>query len=261
METIRTVIVDDEPLARRGIRAQLKQERDVEIISECRNGNEAIKVIEAHSPDLVFLDVQMPELDGFGVLEAIGIERMPPVIFVTAYDRYAVRAFEVQALDYLLKPFDDERFASALQRARRHIGRNGIDDLRRRLQGLLDDIHASRKYVERLVIKSAGRIFFLNVHEIDWIEAADNYVRLHAGRDAHLLRETMNSLEQKLDPSQFLRVHRSRIVNTQKIKELRPLFRGQYDIILRDGTRVESGRGHQKRIQRLFAPASGLLPS
>lgn len=256
METIRTVIVDDEPIARRGIRAQLKQEKDIEIISECGNGNEAVEVIEAQSPDLVFLDVQMPELDGFGVLEAIGIERMPAVIFVTAYDRHAVRAFEVQALDYLLKPFDDERFATAVQRARQQIKRNGIDNLSRRLRGLLDDINASRKYVERLVIKSAGRIFFLSVHEIDWIEAADNYVRLHAGRDAHLLRETMNSLEQRLDPSQFLRVHRSRIVNTQKIKELQSLFRGQYDIILRDGTRLESGRGYQKRIQKLLTELS-----
>ena len=256
MEKIRTVIVDDEPLARRGIRAQLKDEKDIEIISECRNGHEAVKTIAAESPDLVFLDVQMPELDGFGVLDAIGVERMPAVIFVTAYDRYALRAFEVHALDYLLKPFDDERFATAVQRARRQIKQKNIDDLSRRLQGLLDDLQASRKYVERLVVKSAGRIFFLSVAEIDWIEAADNYVRLHAGRESHLVRETMNSLEKKLDPDQFLRVHRSRIVNARKIKELQPLFRGEYDIMLRDGTRLESGRGYRERIQKLLTEPS-----
>jgi two-component system, LytTR family, response regulator len=253
MEKIRTVIVDDEPLARRGIRAQLKEEKDVEIISECRNGKEAVEAIETHSPDLVFLDVQMPELDGFGVLDAVGVERMPAVIFVTAYDRYALKAFEVHALDYLLKPFDDERFAKAIQRVRRQIERQSVDDLSRRLQGLLDDMQSARKHVERLVIKSAGRIFFLSVGEIDWIEAADNYVRLHAGRESHLLRETMNNLEKKLDPDQFLRVHRSRIVNIRKIKELQPLFRGEYDITLRDGTRLESGRGYRDRIQKLFS--------
>ncbi|MEK6335932.1 MAG: LytTR family DNA-binding domain-containing protein [Acidobacteriota bacterium] len=256
MEKIRTVIVDDEPLARRGIRAQLKNEKDIEIISECRNGHEAVKAIESQAPDLVFLDVQMPELNGFQVVEGIGVERMPAVIFVTAYDRYALRAFEVHALDYLLKPFDDERFATALERARRHINQKNIDDLSRRLQGLLDDLQSSRKYVERLVVKSAGRIFFLSVAEIDWIEAADNYVRLHAGRESHLLRETMNSLEKKLDPEQFLRVHRSRIVNARKIKELQPLFRGEYDIMLRDGTRVESGRGYRERIQKLLTEPS-----
>jgi two-component system LytT family response regulator len=253
MEKIRTVIVDDEPLARRGIRAQLKEEKDVEIISECRNGREAVEAIETQSPDLVFLDVQMPELDGFGVLDAVGVDRMPAVIFVTAYDRYALKAFEVHALDYLLKPFDDERFARAIQRVRRQIERQSIDDLSRRLQGLLDDMQSARKYVERLVIKSSGRIFFLSVGEIDWIEAADNYVRLHAGRESHLLRETKNNLEKKLDPDQFLRVHRSRIVNIRKIKELQPLFRGEYDIRLQDGTRLESGRGYRDRIQKLFS--------
>ncbi len=256
MEKIRTVIVDDEPLARRGICAQLKQEKDIEIVSECRNGKEAIKAIETEWPDLVFLDVQMPELDGFGVVDVIGVERMPAVIFVTAYDRYALRAFEVHALDYLLKPFDDERFAMAVQRARAQIERKSIDDLSRRLQGLLDDLQSTRKYVERLVVKSAGRILFLNVAEIDWIEAADNYVRLHAGRESHLLRETMNSLEKKLDPDQFLRVHRSRIANTTKIKELRPTFRGEYDILLLDGTRIDSGRAYRDRILKLLSDPS-----
>ena len=254
MEKIRTLIVDDEPLARRGIRAHLKDEGDVEIVAECGNGREAVQVIESQKPDLVFLDVQMPELDGFGVLEAINVEHLPCVIFVTAYDKYALRAFEVHALDYLLKPFDTERFSRAMQRARAQIERGSISDLSHRLQSLIDDLKTNQKYAERLVIKSAGRIFFLGVEEIDWVEAADNYVRLHAGggRDTHLLRETMNSLERRLDPTQFLRVRRSTIINVRRIKEVRPLFRGEYEIVLLDGTRLASGRGYRDRMQELF---------
>ena len=258
MQRIRTLIADDEPLARRGIRAHLNLEKDIEIVSECRNGREAVEAIEADSPDLVFLDVQMPELDGFGVVDAVGVEQMPAVIFVTAYDRYALRAFEVHALDYLLKPFDGQRFSQAVQRARNQIERDTLGDLSGRLRNLLADLEArpDQKHPNRLVIKSAGRISFLDVAEIDWIEAADNYVRLHAGRESHLLRETMNSLEKRLNPEQFLRVHRSRIVNIQKVKELRPLFRGEYDITLQDGTRLESGRGYRDRVQRLFGESS-----
>ncbi len=252
MEKIRTVIVDDEPLARRGIRAHLKEERDVEVIAECSNGREAVHVIEERAPDLVFLDVQMPELDGFGVLEALNVEPLPSIIFVTAYDKYALRAFDVHALDYLLKPFDSERFSRAVERARAQIERRGISDLSHRLQSLIDDLRTNQKYAERLVIKTAGRIFFLGVEEIDWIEAADNYARLHAGSDTHLLRETMNSLESRLDPAQFLRVQRSTMINVRRIKELHPLFRGEYEIVLRDGTRLQSGRGYRDRLQELF---------
>lgn len=252
MEKIRTVIVDDEPLARRGIRAHLKEERDVEIVAECSNGREAVHVIEEQAPDLVFLDVQMPELDGFGVLEALNVEPLPSIIFVTAYDKYALRAFEVHALDYLLKPFDTERFTRAVERARAQIERRSISDLSHRLQSLIDDLRTNQKYAERLVIKTAGRIFFLGVEEIDWIEAADNYVRLHVGSDKHLLRETMNSLESRLDPAQFLRVQRSTIINVRRIKELHPLFKGEYEIVLRDGTRLASGRGYRDKLQELF---------
>jgi two-component system, LytTR family, response regulator len=259
MPRIRTVIADDEPLARRGIRAHLDLEKDFEVVCECRNGREAIEAVESHSPDLVFLDVQMPELDGFGVVEAVGAERMPAVIFVTAYDRYALRAFEVHALDYLLKPFDSERFARAVQRARLQIERERVGDLSGRLSSLIADLESRRnpKPPDRLVIKSAGRISFVDVAEIDWVEAAENYVRLHTGRESHLLRETMNSLEKRLDPLQFIRVHRSRIVNVQKVKELRPLFRGEYDITLHDGTRLETGRSYREQVKRLFGePAS-----
>ena len=254
MTKIRTVIVDDEPLARRGIRSQLNEEKDFEIISECRNGLEAVETIAEKSPDLVFLDVQMPELDGFGVLEAVGARKMPAVIFVTAYDKYALQAFDVHALDYLLKPIDPDRFNKALERARAQLDRTSIQDLSQRLQGLLKDLRGSRatKFTERLVIKSAGRISFLPIADIDWIEAADNYVRLHVGRDQHLLRETLSSLEQRLDPDRFIRIQRSRIVNLQRVKELQPLFRGVYEIRLQDGTRLESGRGYKARLQQLF---------
>ena len=253
MQRIRTIIVDDEALARRGIRAQLGLEKDIDIVSECRNGREAVKAIKTDCPDLVFLDVQMPELDGFGVVEAVGVERMPPVIFVTAYDRHAVKAFEVNALDYLLKPFDDERFARAIQRARNQIERNGLGDLSTRLRNLLGGLDPHpQKHPQRLAIKSAGRISFVDVAEIDWVEAEDNYVRVHTGRESHLLRETMNNLEKRLDPAKFIRVHRSRIINIERVKELHPLFHGEYDIALKDGTRLETGRGYRKQVQRLL---------
>ena len=249
------MIVDDEPLARRGIRAHLADERDVEVVAECGDGREAVRLIRELEPDLVFLDVQMPELDGFGVLEAIATERLPSVIFVTAYDKYALRAFEVHALDYLLKPFDAERFTKALGRARSQIERAGLSEISLRLQSLIDDLKTNQKYAERLVVKAAGRIFFLGVGEIDWVEAADNYVRLHSGRDSHLLRETMSSIEKRLDPALFLRVHRSTIVNVRRIKELHPLFRGEYEIILQDGTRLATGRGYRDKLQELFGHA------
>jgi two-component system, LytTR family, response regulator len=252
---IRAMIVDDEPLARRGIRAHLTEERDVEIIAECGDGREAVRLIRELEPDLVFLDVQMPELDGFGVLEAIAAERLPDFIFVTAYDKYALRAFEVHALDYLLKPFDAERFAKALGRARSQLERENLGEISLRLQSLIDDLKTNQKYAERLVVKAAGRIFFLGVGEIDWVEAADNYVRLHSGRDSHLVRETMSSLEKRLDPALFLRVHRSIIVNVRRIKELHPMFRGEYEIILQDGTRLATGRGYRDKLQELFGHA------
>jgi two-component system LytT family response regulator len=255
MQRVRTIIVDDEPLARRGIRAQL-EESEFEIVGECRNGLEAVVAIQREAPDLVFLDVQMPELDGFGVLEALGSDRLPSVIFVTAYDKYALRAFEVHALDYILKPIDPERFARTLERARLQIEQKDIRELNRRLQNLLDDLKAGSKHADRLVIKGGGRIVFLNVSEIDWIEAADNYVRLHVGRESHLMRETLSNLEKRLDPIQFARVHRSTIINVQRIKELHPLFRGEYEIVLKDGTRVSSGRNYRDRLQELVEKAS-----
>jgi len=249
MNRIRVLIVDDEPIARRGVRLQLKGEPEVEIIGECANGLEAVATIRKLAPDLVFLDVQMPEMDGFEVIEAVGVERMPRVIFVTAYDQYMLRAFEVHALDYLLKPFDRERFLKALNHARSSLQRG---DINRQLMALLDDRLAARKPLERLVIKSGGRIYFLNVEEVDWIEAADNYVELHVGRESHLLRETIGGLAAKLDPGQFLRVRHSTIVNLGRVKELRPLFRGEYLIILRDGTELTSSRRYRKNLDAIL---------
>ena len=213
MNTIRTLIVDDESLARERIKRFLAGERDIEFVGECADGREAVAAIQTLKPDLVFLDIQIPELDGFGVLEAVGIELMPAVIFVTAYDRYALRAFDVNALDYLMKPYNRERFHKAVERARAQLSNGAKGELNERLLSLLENLQTEQKHLERLMIKSSGRVFFLRTAEIDWIEAEGNYLRLHAGKDSHLLRETMNRLASKLDPDKFLRIHRSTLVN------------------------------------------------
>ncbi|MGH7595280.1 MAG: LytR/AlgR family response regulator transcription factor [bacterium] len=249
---IHTLIVDDEPLARERIRALLADEPDIEMIGECANGHEAVGAIQRDKPDLLFLDVQMPELDGFDVLQMIGAERMPAIIFVTAYDQYALRAFDVHALDYLLKPFDRERFQKALQRARLQIQQAQDGDLTQRLLAFLENLQPERKWLERLVIKSGGRVFFLKVEEIDWIEAAGNYVRLHAGRESHLLRETIKNLETQLDPKKFLRINRSTIVRIDRIKELQSWFNGEYAITLQDGARLTSSRGYREKLDALL---------
>jgi two-component system LytT family response regulator len=256
VEKIRALIVDDEPLAREGILMRLKQAPDIELIGECGNGREAVTVIRREVPDLVFLDIQMPRLDGFGVIEAVGIKRMPHVIFVTAYDEHALRAFEVSALDYLLKPVDGVRFFEALERARNRMRGENLEAISEQLHKMMAALKAERKYLARLSIKSAGksgsRITFLDVDEIDWIGAADNYVQVHAGCKSHLLHTTMNNLESRLDPDKFLRIHRSAIVNIERIKELHPMFHGEYQIILKDGTRLTSGRGYRGNLQKLL---------
>jgi len=249
---IQTLIVDDEPLARERIRTLLADEHDVEIIDECSNGRDAAAAIQKQKPDLLFLDVQMPELDGFGVLDQITVAKMPVVIFVTAYDQYALRAFEVHALDYLLKPFDRERFQKALQRARLQIQQAKNGEVNARVLALLEDLRAERKWLDRLVIKSGGRVFFLKVEEIDWIEAAGNYVRLHVEREVHLLRETIKNLETQLDPKKFLRISRSIIVRIDGIKELQPWFHGEHAIILQGGTQLTSSRGYREKLDELL---------
>jgi two-component system LytT family response regulator len=245
---IRTLIVDDEPLGRERIRTLLGDDAEIEVVGECSDGKQAVAAIERIGPDLVYLDVQMPEMDGFAVLDSIASERMPAIIFVTAYDRYAVQAFEVHALDYLLKSFDRERFHAALRRAKEQIRGSREVLWNERLTGLLEDLQARQKHLTRLVIRSAGRIFFLRVEEIDWLEAADNYVRIHVGRESHLVRETLQSLEGRLDPSKFLRIHRSTLVNVDRILELQPLFHGDYVVKLLDGTELSLSRTYRERL-------------
>lgn len=259
MKKLRALIVDDEPIARKGIRRELEREGDVEILAECANGRDAVTAIQKQKPDLVFLDLQMPELDGFGVVETVGVEQMPTVIFVTAYDEFALRAFELHALDYLLKPFNRERFQNALQRAKRQIQQSSLESVSQRLLALIEDSgrhrSAAEPYLERIVVKSGGKIFFINTGEIDWIEAADNYVRLHVGKRSYLVQGTMSRLESKLNPETFLRIHRSAIVNTSHIKELQPLFHGEYVITLASGKALTSSRSYRDKLQRLLENA------
>ena len=246
---IRALVVDDEPLAREMIREMLATDAEVEVVGECANGREAIEAIKASTPDLVFLDVQMPELGGFEVLESLDPNTTPYVIFVTAYDQYAVRAFEVHALDYLLKPFDRERFEVAWQRAKAQIK---LDRTSRRDQdiiALLEELKAGPRYLERLVIKNGGRVFFMHVQDIYCIEAEGNYVRVYDNQKGYLLRETISSLEEQLDPKQFLRIHRSAIVKIDRIKEMQPWFHGEYRIIMENGKQLALSRNYRANLQ------------
>jgi two-component system LytT family response regulator len=249
---IKTLIVDDEPLARERLRRLLEAESDLEIVGECGDGTEALAIIERTRPDLLFLDIQMPELDGFGLLARLDRRRLPAIIFVTAYDQFALRAFEVHALDYLLKPFDTERFAAALQRARDWLQRPATDELNQRLAALLADVRPPPRTPDRLAVKTGSRVILLRAEDIDWVEAADNYVSLHVGKEAHLLRETMNALENRLPAHLFMRISRSTIVNVNRIKELQPLFHGEYSVILLDGTRLTLSRSYREKLQRLL---------
>lgn len=253
---IRVLLVDDEPLAREMLREMLQGDPEVQIVGESCNGREALEAIRTQSPDLIFLDVQMPEVGGFEVLAALGKETIPYVIFVTAYDQYAVRAFEVQALDYLLKPFDQERFDVSWQRAKAQLLRDRNGGVDQRILALLEELRAGRSYLERLVIKAAGRIYFLETNEIDWIEAEGNYVSVHSAKKTHLMRETISSLEAQLDPKKFVRIHRSSIVRLDFIQELQPWFHGEYRVILKDGTQLTLSRNHRDKLQE----ALGKLP-
>ena len=249
MKKIKVLVADDEPLARERLSGLLSQEPDIEVVGQARDGEEAVTAIHDDSPDLVFLDVQMPQMNGFDVIEAVGSDKMPLVIFVTAYDQHALKAFQVRALDYLLKPFDRERFKDALGRARKQLERDENGDLGRRLLALVKDLRRDQPKSDRLVVKSGGRLFFLRTEEIDWVEAAGNYVRLHVGPGSHLLRETMNAIEGRLDPEKFFRIHRSRIVNMERIQELQPWLNGEYAVLLRTGTRLTLSRGYREKLQ------------
>lgn len=246
-----TLIVDDEPLAREGLRALLARDPEVSAIREARDGREALAAIRASKPDLVFLDVQMPEMEGFEVVRAIGAEAMPAVVFVTAHDQYAIRAFEINALDYLLKPVIEERFVQALTRAKERLRSSTAADSARQFVSLLETIASPRSHLRRLAIRSAGKIVFLDTDEVDWIGGAENYVELHAGRATHLLHVTLSALEKSLDAGVFLRIHRSIIVNCARIREMRPGAHGEYIITLRDGVRLRSGRTYAQRLKAL----------
>src|SRR5947209_12202595 len=257
MTNIRALIVDDEPLARERLRGLLEAEPDIAVVGECTDGEAAVDAIRAEPPDLVFLDVQMPNLDGFGVVEAVGPENMPVTVFVTAYDRYALRAFEVHALDYLLKPFDRARFAVALGRARSQLQQDRAAGAADQLLALLDEVKGGgpRKGADHIAVKSSGGVSFLRAEEVDWVEAAGNYAKLHSGGDVHLIRETLNALESRLDAEQFVRIHRSTIVNLDAVKELQPLFHGDYAVMLRDGTELVLSRSYRQKLKGLFGNA------
>lgn len=241
-ETIRALIVDDEPAARQRIRDLLKPVEDVEVVDECADGPKAIAAISSRKPDLVFLDVQIPYVDGFGVLQALTEDTLPVIIFVTAFDEFAVRAFEVNAIDYLLKPYDSQRFNTALERARRQLSARVSGGRLEQYRALLSATSGAVKYQQRIPVRSSGQVNFLRVEGIHWIEGAGNYARLHANGGEHLVRETLQTLEGKLDPQSFVRTHRSAIVNLDSIERLEKWFEGEYVVILRNGDRVPLSR-------------------
>ncbi len=252
MKRLRALVIDDEPLARKRILRLLGDEPDIEVVGECGNPRDAQAFLKQETPDLVFLDVQMPEMDGFDLLREVGTRKPPAVVFVTAYDGYALKAFEVNAFDYLLKPFDEARFRLALERVRERLARREEDTLSNQLAALVDTLSPARPSRGRIAIKSAGKVMFVNVSDIDWIEAADNYACLHCNGITHVLRETMNSLEAKLDRTQFARIHRSLIVNIDRIAEMQPWFRGDYLVILKDGTKLKLSRTYRDALSGML---------
>jgi two-component system, LytTR family, response regulator len=251
--SLRILVVDDEPLARARVRRLLEREPRVSAIDEARSGAEAIRLIEQCRPDLVFLDVQMPKTDGFGVIEQVGADRMPPVVFVTAYDQYALQAFEVHALDYLLKPFTQERFGAAVARALAAIDRAaGEPTLNASLRALVKQLSQPRPYLDRIAVTVGGRLVPLCTDDIDWIATAGKYIVLHAGSAEHLVREPMQSIQGKLDPRRFVRIHRQAIVNLDRIAEIQPMFHGECAVLLKTGARLTLGRAYRNRFHAIF---------
>ncbi|HUK47564.1 MAG TPA: LytTR family DNA-binding domain-containing protein [Terriglobales bacterium] len=248
---MRVIIADDESLARDKLRLMLKSETGVQVVAECQDGAETLRALDAHKPDLLMLDIKMPDLDGFQVLSKVPGEEMPMVIFTTAYDRHAVKAFETHALDYLLKPFDHERLHQAMERARAELLKTSDHDATRRILEYLSETREQFATGRRLIVRAAGRVVFLSFDEIDWVEAAANYVRIHASKQAYLLRRGIGEIAERLDPKQFIRIHRSAIVNVQKIKELQPVNSGEYIVVLKDGKELSCSRGYRSGLQRL----------
>ena len=246
---LRTLIVDDELPARKKIRAFLAEHPEFQVVGECADGEQAVAAISTHKPDLIFLDVQIPGRNGFEVLDAVPAKSSPAVIFVTAFDRYAVRAFEVRALDYLLKPFNKARFSEAVHRFQERKNRPKGNDHKQELKEALQEIQRESRDNERIAIKSGSRTVFLRKGMIEWIEAQGDYVKLHAGKESHLLRETMAAAAERLDPNRFVRIHRSRIVNLDHVREVRPLWGGDYSVLMRDGTELTMSRTYRVAFQ------------
>lgn len=269
---VRAIIADDEPLARERLRVLLAERGGIEVVAECATGEEAVTAVERDAPDLLFLDVQMPELDGFGALEVLGetlaIQRMPHVVFVTAFDDYALRAFDVNAVDYLLKPFDRGRFETAVTRALARLDKQrrapGNADPHSEVRALLAQLRAERESMRdaardapltspaRFVVRTGGKLHLVRADDVDWIDAEGNYVRLHVSGKSHLVRDKMKAIEERLDPAKFMRVHRSAIVNVDRIATLEPYFHGEYVVTMRDGARVTSSRTHSARLRKLL---------
>ncbi len=251
MRTIRTVIVDDEPACRKGMRHLLAADPEIVVVGECSNGREAVAAIRDSAPDLVFLDVQMPELEGFDVLREVGGERAPTVVFVTACEQYALRAFEARAVDYVVKPFTDERFRQSLHRAKQQVRGAWLEELPPNFLPLHPERELWRRprYLDRLAVRSGGKVTLVPVREIEWIDAEGAHVRIHAGKTWHLLRETMKNLEDQLDGARFVRIHRSTIVNLEKVKELQPFFHGEYVVVLHNGATLKLSRRYRDRLE------------
>lgn len=264
---IRVLIVDDEPAARARIRRLLKDESDVDVVGESTDGASAVRAVVELKPDVVFLDIQMPESDGFDVLERLPRDQRPLVVFVTAYDQYALRAFEVHALDYLLKPFDAERFRASFARVRERLARDQrteaglvrslLEELKSGRADLEKLVRGAPRHLDRIMVRSSGKITFVKVAELDWLEASGNYVRLHTARGSHLIRETLSGLESRLDPNQFVRIHRSTIVNLDRVKEMQPWFSGDYLVILHSGVKLKLSRSFREAIEGEGIGASG----
>ena len=253
---IRTLIVDDEPLARTMLRSLLSEDAEMEVVGECGDGYTAIEMIESSAPDLVFLDIQMPDLDGFGVLRALQPAAIPNIAFVTAYDRFALQAFDVHAIDYLLKPFDRERFERTLARAKRQIALQKREDVQAALLRILNEQSARPQPVKRILVKSGEKTLFIRPNEISWIEAQGNYAALHVGAQIFLLRQTINTLEQQLDPAKFQRIQRSAIVNLDAIREMHPAGRGEYEIVLKDGVALKLSHTYRESFLSFASGAS-----
>ncbi len=255
MQAIRTLIVDDERLARNRIRRMLSLDPDIEVVGECANGQEAVEALDSARASLMFLDVQMPGMTGFELLQSLPPEKAPVVIFVTAYDEYALKAFEAHAFDYLLKPFERKRFQDVVRRAKSQIGLMRHGDVNSRLVELLERMENGKPDARRIAIRAGGHVVLIKTPSIDWVEAADNYVCLHCGGETHVVRETLNAFEKRLDANRFLRIHRSTIVNLDRIKEMRPWFRGDYQVVLHDGTQLTLSRSYRDRLKNVLLKA------